>query len=249
MHPCRCMSYVAHAMKLVQFFVLIKYCGGTFPHYFNPVNAVLPEAYSVQTYEFELNLMAIVDVLMVAAGQALNSGVYNSLGLIGTFYGVRFGYTVPWVTGFPYNLGISDPQYWGAILSTVASMNLFKIDAFYVWVLVLSYVYMMFVELSERTPAYGSKTQSLSIVTDEAVATPKASQKKKVRSKTPKSSAKKKAGSAKKKSTKVSKKEASKKSAQQDLSSLKCAEIRELLKKKGLSLSGRKAELIARLQS
>ena len=80
MHPCRCMSYVAHAMKLVQFFVLIKYCGAAFPHYFKPVNAVLPEAYNVQTYEFELNLMAVVDVLLVAAGQALNSGVYNSLG-------------------------------------------------------------------------------------------------------------------------------------------------------------------------
>ena len=78
--------------------------------------------------------------------------------------------------------------------------------------------------------------------------TPKASQKKKVRSKTPKSSSKKKAGSAKK-STKVSKKKNSKKSASQDLSSLKCTELRELLKKKGLSLTGRKADLIARLQS
>ena len=107
---------------------------------------------------------------------------------------------------------------------------------------------MMFLERSERTPAYGKKTQKLAIVTDEVAVTPKASQKKKVRSKTPKSSSKKKAGSAKK-STKVSKKKKSKKSASQDLSSLKCVELRELLKKKGLPLAGRKAELIARLQS
>ena len=46
------MSHVSHAMKLVQFFVLIKYCGAAFPHYFKPVNAVLPEAYKVQTYDF-----------------------------------------------------------------------------------------------------------------------------------------------------------------------------------------------------
>ena len=124
-------------------------------------------------------------MLLLAVGQALNSGVYNSLGVVGTYYGVRFGYSVPWVTGFPYNLGISDPQYWGAILTVIASMNLLKIDAFYVWVLVLSYIYMMFVELSERTPAYGKKAQKLAIVTDEVVVTPKASQKKKVRSKTP----------------------------------------------------------------
>eukprot|EP00944_MAST-04C_sp_MAST-4C-sp1_P004230 g4230.t1 len=248
MHPCQSMSYVAHGMKLVQFFVLAKYCGAAFPHYFKPVNAVLPEAYEVQTYDFELNVMAVVDVLLFAVGQALNSGVYSSLGTVGTFYGVRFGYSVPWVTGFPYNLGISDPQYWGAILTAIASMNLLNIDAFYVWVLVVSYIYMMFVERSERTPAYGKKTQKLAIVTDEVAVTPKASQKKKVRSKTPKSSSKKKAGSAKK-STKVSKKKGSKKSASQDLSSLKCVELRELLKKKGLSLAGRKAELIARLQS
>ena len=248
MHPSHFMSHVSHAMKLVQFFVLIKYCGAAFPHYFKPVNAVLPEAYKVQTYDFELNWISVVDVLLLAVGQALNFGVYNSLGVVGTYYGVRFGYSVPWVTGFPYNLGISDPQYWGAILTVIASMNLLKIDAFYVWVLVLSYIYMMFVELSERTPAYGKKAQKLAIVTDEVVVTPKASQKKKVRSKTPKSSSKKKAGSAKK-STKVSKKKKSKKSASQDLSSLKCTELRELLKKKGLSLTGRKADLIARLQS
>ena len=51
-------------------------------------------------------------------------------------------------------------------------------------------------------------TKKLAIVTDEVVVTPKASQKRKVRSKTPKSSSKKKAGSAKK-STKVSKKKKS----------------------------------------
>ena len=113
------MSYVAHGMKLVQFFVLAKYCGAAFPHYFKPVNAVLPEAYEVQTYDFELNVMAVVDVLLFAVGQALSSGVYSSLGTVGTFYGVRFGYSVPWVTGFPYNLGISDPQYWGAILTAM----------------------------------------------------------------------------------------------------------------------------------
>ena len=33
------------------------------------------------------------------------------------YYGFKLGHKVPWVTGFPFNLGISHPQYVGATLT------------------------------------------------------------------------------------------------------------------------------------
>ena len=42
---------------------------------------------------------------------------FKALGAKGVYYGYEFGYPVARVTCFPYNLNISDPQYWGVILS------------------------------------------------------------------------------------------------------------------------------------
>ncbi|CAM9154189.1 unnamed protein product, partial [Ectocarpus fasciculatus] len=82
---------------------------------------------------------------------ALNSGVYSALGTTGTYYGVRFGEQVPWVTAFPYNLGLPDPQYWGSILTLVGLINFFQLKKapYYVVVNILSYVFMMVVESTE----------------------------------------------------------------------------------------------------
>ena len=33
------------------------------------------------------------------------------------YYGFKLGHKIPWVTGFPFNLGISHPQYVGATLT------------------------------------------------------------------------------------------------------------------------------------
>jgi hypothetical protein len=83
------------------------------------------------------------------------------LGTVGTYYGNRFGDPPAWATGFPYNLGISDPQYWGSILTVVATFNLLqtKKNPFFQLTLLLSYFFMMVVEAKERTPAYKLKSK------------------------------------------------------------------------------------------
>lgn len=53
-------------------------------------------------------------------GQVMNTGVYTQLGTYGVYYGRELGVkNLPWSDGFPYNLGIPDPQYVGVELSYV----------------------------------------------------------------------------------------------------------------------------------
>lgn len=59
---------------------------------------------------------ACAGLALLGLGQLLNVSVFNAIGAIGVYYGSQLGYKVPWHDGFPYNLGISDPQYWGVIL-------------------------------------------------------------------------------------------------------------------------------------
>jgi len=58
----------------------------------------------------------VVGGLLILVGQALNVSVFRRLGKTGVFYGVRFGYQVPWVEGFPFSL-LKHPQYVGTVLS------------------------------------------------------------------------------------------------------------------------------------
>ena len=53
---------------------------------------------------------------LIAAGQGLNASVFHRLGLIGVFYGDRFGYTVPWCRAFPFSI-LAHPQYVGAVMT------------------------------------------------------------------------------------------------------------------------------------
>lgn len=53
-------------------------------------------------------------LLLLFIGQVLNYAVFEALGAKGVYYGYEFGYPVARVYCFPYNLNISDPQYWGA---------------------------------------------------------------------------------------------------------------------------------------
>ena len=69
-------------------------------------------------FSFRPSHLCYVGVSMLATGQLLNSWVFKKLGAIGVYYGHELGYTVPRITGFPYNIWvISDPQYWGVILT------------------------------------------------------------------------------------------------------------------------------------
>nr|BBC28427.1 phospholipid-N-methyltransferase [Chlamydomonas sphaeroides] len=53
-------------------------------------------------------------------GQALNMGVYATLGTAGVYYGSRLGRNVPWVTGWPFT-ATPHPQYVGSAASVWAS--------------------------------------------------------------------------------------------------------------------------------
>lgn len=167
-HPSYLMSYFAHAMKLALFSLLLFYPGAaSLPAFLGtPLNALLGAVgggqgqlswLQVTTYDLQITWLTLVDIALAAIGQALNSGVYHALGTVGTYYGNRFGDPPSaWATGFPYNLGISDPQYWGSILTVLATLNLMQTrkNPLFQATLLLSYVFMMVVEAKERTPAY-----------------------------------------------------------------------------------------------
>lgn len=75
-----------------------------------------------------------------------NNRVYQLLGEAGTYYGVRFGKTLPWVTEFPFGV-IKDPQYVGSILSLLACLSCVPVQYILLWV--LGYMFMIHVESKE----------------------------------------------------------------------------------------------------
>lgn len=119
--PSKAMARVSHALKLVQFVSLLSVSSLSWP----------PPLYFWPLFFF---------------GQFLNIRVYQLLGESGTYYGVRFGKTLPWVTKFPFGV-IRDPQYVGSILSLVACLSWVPIVYILLWV--LGYVFMIFVESKE----------------------------------------------------------------------------------------------------
>jgi len=72
--------------------------------------------------------------------------VYQLLGEPGTYYGVRFGKNIPWVTEFPFGY-IKDPQYVGSILSLLACLCWIPFQYILLWV--LGYLFMVKVESFE----------------------------------------------------------------------------------------------------
>ncbi|KAK7381513.1 hypothetical protein VNO80_00057 [Phaseolus coccineus] len=119
--PSNVMGHVAHFLKLVQFISLFSVSSFHWPppFYFWP---------------------------LLAFGQFLNFRVYQLLGVAGTYYGVRFGKNIPWVTEFPFGV-IKDPQYVGSIMSLLACLSFVPFQ--YILLLVLGYVFMMHVESKE----------------------------------------------------------------------------------------------------
>lgn len=43
-------------------------------------------------------------LVLVAAGQSLNVGIYKAIGVDGVYYGFKLGKKIPWVNGFPFNV-------------------------------------------------------------------------------------------------------------------------------------------------
>ncbi|XP_020550530.1 phosphatidyl-N-methylethanolamine N-methyltransferase [Sesamum indicum] len=82
--------------------------------------------------------------------------VYQLLGESGTYYGIRFGKNIPWVTEFPFGV-ISDPQYIGSIMSLLACLH--WVPFLYIILWVLGYMFMMKVE-SKEDPSTRAKPLS-----------------------------------------------------------------------------------------
>lgn len=65
---------------------------------------------------------------LVLVGQVLNLSTFWQLGRVGIFYGVRFGYSIPWCTGFPFSV-CPHPQYLGTVMSIWGVFLLFRYPA------------------------------------------------------------------------------------------------------------------------
>ncbi|EOA35823.1 hypothetical protein CARUB_v10021063mg [Capsella rubella] len=87
---------------------------------------------------------------LMTFGQFLNFRVYQLLGEAGTYYGVRFGKSIPWVTEFPFGV-IRDPQYVGSIMSLLACLSWVPFQYILLWS--LGYFFMMFLESKEDPSA------------------------------------------------------------------------------------------------
>ncbi|GLT38274.1 hypothetical protein SLA2020_125320 [Shorea laevis] len=129
--PSRVMGLVSHFLKLVQFISLFSVSSLSRPPplYFWP---------------------------LLAFGQFLNFRVYQLIGESGTYYGVRFGKNIPWVTEFPFGY-IKDPQYVGSILSLLAFLSWVPFQYILLWS--LGYVFMIHLESTEN-PATRAKPLS-----------------------------------------------------------------------------------------
>lgn len=95
-------------------------------------------------------VLLVVGLLLVSLGQVLNAATYNAIGAMGVYYGIQLGYSVPWCSQFPYNLGIGDPQYWGVVmfiwgmyLATSCTMNIFDERFVVPWLETFWYVVSM----------------------------------------------------------------------------------------------------------
>lgn len=119
--PSKAMALVSHLLKLIQFLSLFSVSALSWP----------PSLFFWPLFLF---------------GQFLNFRVYQLLGEAGTYYGVRFGKNIPWVTEFPFGY-IQDPQYIGSIMSLLACFSWVPFQYLLLWI--LGYLFMMRVESSE----------------------------------------------------------------------------------------------------
>ncbi|XP_052182456.1 phosphatidyl-N-methylethanolamine N-methyltransferase isoform X6 [Diospyros lotus] len=126
--PSKVMARVSHLLKLLQFVSLFSVSSFSWP----------PPLYFWPLFLF---------------GQFLNFRVYQLIGESGTYYGVRFGKNIPWVTEFPFGV-IRDPQYVGSIMSLLACLS--WVPFLYILLWILGYVFTIWLE-SEEDPATRAK--------------------------------------------------------------------------------------------
>jgi methylene-fatty-acyl-phospholipid synthase len=95
----------------------------------------------------------LAGIVLIAAGQALNTSVFLRLGRIGVFYGNRLGHRVPWCEGFPFSV-VRHPQYVGTTLTIWGVFLLLRFPhADWALLPALETLYYAIGATLERTPA------------------------------------------------------------------------------------------------
>jgi len=72
--------------------------------------ASIPSLSNLTTYQVGTAIQ------FIAIGQLFNIAIYQAIGKAGVYYGTRLGKSIPWVSGFPFNV-ISHPQYCGVVMT------------------------------------------------------------------------------------------------------------------------------------
>ncbi|KAJ6703053.1 PHOSPHATIDYLETHANOLAMINE N-METHYLTRANSFERASE [Salix viminalis] len=157
--PSKVMAYVSHFLKLLQFISLFSVSTLAWPPplYFWPLfgfgQFLNFSLIAIPLVLFMLNLMLIFGYLY---RDTRYPEVYQLLGEAGTYYGVRFGKNVPWVTEFPFGV-IRDPQYVGSVMSLFACLSWVPFHYILLWT--LGYVFIIHME-SKEDPATRAKPVS-----------------------------------------------------------------------------------------
>jgi hypothetical protein len=47
-------------------------------------------------------------------------GIFQAIGHAGVYYGFKLGHSIPWATGFPFNV-VSHPQYVGSVATVLGA--------------------------------------------------------------------------------------------------------------------------------
>ena len=81
-NPIFLMTLLSSSQKLSQCILIINY---SIQH-----NTLIPY----------INNFNIQNFVLITLGQILNIGVYYKIGIIGVYYGNKFGYNLPWITTF-----------------------------------------------------------------------------------------------------------------------------------------------------
>lgn len=74
----------------------------------------------------------ILGAAILMLGQIVNAAAFKALGCMGVYYGHELGYQVPRVSAFPYNLGFSDPQYWGVVATVFGLYLMLDVQSFFI---------------------------------------------------------------------------------------------------------------------
>merc|ERR1711935_140345 len=147
---CDLMHFLVTRLKTMQFISVFLYMC-----YLHDITVSdLRPSDIVHIFDRTTPLRAAVGIVWWLIGQTLNFGVYNAIGKDGVNYGFKLGAPVPWVTCFPYNLGLRHAQCLGCQMSVIGAFVTFAtpktsaVLAFIGFTWIIYYVYSSWMEAS-----------------------------------------------------------------------------------------------------